>query len=128
MGERLPADEFASRTDTTPDELERYRSAGLLDLDGDGLFDDIDLMRLSVIHQFSAEGGSLEDLSANVRGPREGNLFPGLFEPAPRVYAVDEAVERSGFSAEQLIALNVALGLPSDGTVNDTDLDMTPRG
>lgn len=56
MREALPAAEFGPLVGVEVDELERLRALGLLDLERDGLFDDLDLLRLDTVRHFAAEG------------------------------------------------------------------------
>jgi len=114
--EPLSLEEFAARTDASVAEIERYRAAALLDLDGDGCFDAADAVRLNFLRQVEAVGGSLDD----ARAAAPAALFPD----AATTYSIEEGAERSGLSVEQLMTLAAALGFTPDGTVSDDDLEM----
>jgi hypothetical protein len=49
MREPLPLVDFAGLVGAPVGELETYVAHGLLDLEGDGLFDDLDVIRLDSI-------------------------------------------------------------------------------
>ncbi len=114
--EPLSLEEFAARTDIPVADIERYRAAGMLDLDDDGAFDALDAVRLNFVRQFEAMSGSID-------GVRDASLS-GLFPNDRPTYNLEEGAERSGMSVEQLLTLAAALGLTPDGTVTEDDLEM----
>src|ERR671931_252717 len=61
-------DEFAEFVGMSTDEVERIRDAGLLDLDRDGLFDQMDHLRLHYVHVESDRGRSIDEIAAAVKG------------------------------------------------------------
>lgn len=115
--EPLSLEEFAARTDTPAEEIERFRAAGLLDTDGDGSYDASDSVRLNFLRQCETTGGTLDE----VRSFAENGGFHDLFS-TPKTYTLDEAVEISGLSADRLKTLGAALGLVREGLVTDDDL------
>jgi adenylate cyclase len=87
------------------------RNRGLLDLDGDGLFDDIDVLRLAAVTRCLEHGYTVEKLEAEIRdGTLDVLLGELLFDT--KTYTVETAAEHTGLEAGQLRALLAALGLP----------------
>jgi adenylate cyclase len=115
--EPLTLDEFADRTDTPREEIERFRDAGLLDLEGKGSFDAADVVRLNFLRQYEGFGGTVDDVRAYITGAGLDHLFS-----AQRTYSLDEAVGITGLDAEQLITLGAALGISQDGRVTEDDV------
>src|SRR5205807_1457372 len=83
VSEPLTLDEFAARTDTPVEDVERYRAAGLLDPEGDGSFDAVDAVRLNFLRQYEALGGSLDKVHETT--------LASLFAPPRRSEPPDDA-------------------------------------
>ncbi|HKF92205.1 MAG TPA: hypothetical protein VKC52_12115 [Acidimicrobiia bacterium] len=65
----MTPDEFADLVGLSRDKVDSYRSLGLLDPEGDGLLDDLDLVRLDFVrHRLSQDGYDPESLAAAIRG------------------------------------------------------------
>jgi adenylate cyclase len=123
MREALPLAEFARLVGVPVDELETYCAHGLLDPEGDGLFDDVDLVRLDTVRHYLDQGWSPEDLSVAIdAGTVEAMLDDILFDRGP-TYTLEQAAERAGRDVEQLRALRTALGL-SRPVLHERDLQM----
>ena len=122
MADPLALEDFASKTDTTTDEIERFVAAGLLDLDGDGTFDDLDVMRLHAVLRHLEEGKDLATFRDDLVTLSD-HYVAALFEDEVR-YTIDEALERTGVPLEQMIGFATALGFGQDGVINADDIKM----
>jgi adenylate cyclase len=111
----MTPDEFAALVGwVSRDEIETYRSHGLLDPDGDGLLDDVDLVRLHVIRlHLDRKGHNLESLITAVREGRVESMFGSQLFDASRPLLLEDAAARSGLEVDQLRQLLAALGFPS---------------
>ena len=122
MRKPLSLREFASLAQIPSKEIKRYREAGLLDPEGDGIFDEHDALRLRFIEMCRARGDSIEDIAKMVR---EGSdEFPSLNLVYPRTdngFTIEEAAEKSGLTVDQILDLRTAIGLPG-GLVLEVDL------
>jgi adenylate cyclase len=109
--EAVPLDVFVVMTRAETDLVVELRDRGLLDLDSDGLFDDIDVLRLAAVTRCLEHGYTVEKLEAEVRdGTLDVFLGELLFDT--NTYTVEAAVEQTGLDAAHLRALLAALGLP----------------
>lgn len=114
MGMRGPLalDAFARITRVDADEIERYRKAGLLDPDGDELFDEFDLLRLRFL-RVVAPGRSPEQLAAELQRIGKENPWADVLYGADVGRRAPEGLaERLGITDEQIRSLRVAVGLP----------------
>lgn len=116
--------EFSALVDVPEAELCRFASLGLLDLDGDGRFDDLDLLRLWALRHHFRLGRSVEDVAW---GLQEGTLKTPfgetLFGDAAARRTPEEAAERTGFSVEDVARVRAALSLPGD-MLAEGDIEM----
>src|SRR6266568_5546172 len=112
----MTPDEFADRVGMSRDEGETYRSLGLLDPEDDGLFDDVDLVRLDFVRaRLAQDGYDPESLAAAIREGRVESMFgTRLFEVGPPL-GLDEAAARAGLETHQLQQLTSALGFTLNG-------------
>jgi adenylate cyclase len=123
MREALPLVEFARLVGTSVDELERYRSCGLLDLEHDGLFDDLDVIRLDTVRHHLDQGWAPEALADAISaGTVRGALDDILFDTGPR-FTLEEAAASIGADVEALRAVGNAFGF-GDGTLGEHDRAM----
>jgi adenylate cyclase len=120
----MTPDEFAALVGwVSLDEIEAYRSYGLLDPDGDGLLDDIDLVRLHVIrHHLDRREHDVESLAAAAREGRVESMFGSDLFEAGSPLPLDDAAARSGLEPGQIRQLLAALGFPSTN-LRDEDAD-----
>src|SRR5207245_4664811 len=96
------------------DEVETYRSYGLLDPENDGLLDDVDLVRLHVIrHHLDQRGHDLESLTAAVREGRVESMFGSQLFEAGSPLKLEDAAAQADLEPDQLRQLLAALGFPS---------------
>jgi adenylate cyclase len=110
----MTPEDFADLVGLPLDEIETYRSYGLLDPEDDGLLDDVDLVRLHVVrHHVEHRGHDAESLSVAVREGRIESMFgTQLFEAGPPL-PLDAAAARAGLEPDQVRELLAALGFPS---------------
>src|SRR5205823_13997503 len=100
------------------------RDQGLLDLDGDGLFDDLDILRLIDLRPYLDERGyTIERLANEIRDGTLDMLLGNLLFDQAELVPLDEAAEEMDFDVEQLRALIAALGLSND-QVRKEDLEL----
>lgn len=107
----LTPDEFAELVGLPPDEVERYRSLGLLDPEDDGLLDDVDLVRLDFVrHRLVRDTYTPESLAAAIREGRVESMYgKRLFAAGPPI-TLEEAAARTGLEADELRELTSTLG------------------
>lgn len=119
----MSPDEFADLVGLARDDIESYRSLGLLDPDGDGLLDDVDLVRLDFVrHRLVHDDYDPESLAAAIRDGRVQSVYgQRLFESGPPL-ELDEAAARVGLEPSQLLELLSTLGF-SRSDVRESDLD-----
>jgi adenylate cyclase len=120
----MTPDEFADLVGVPRDEVERYRSLGLLDPEDDGLLDDVDLVRLDFVrHRLSQDGYDPETLAAAIREGRVESMYGRrLFDAGSRL-GLEEGAARAGLEPEQLRQLTSALGF-SWSDVYESDLEI----
>jgi adenylate cyclase len=99
----------------SPEEVETYRSYGLLDPEDDGLLDDVDLVRLHVIrHHIDHRGHSAESLAAAVREGRIESMFGTQLFEAGAPLSLEDAAAQAGLERDQVRQLLAALGFPAN--------------
>jgi adenylate cyclase len=109
--EAVSLDVFLHMTGSSRERVEALRECGLLDLDGDALFDDIDVLRLDDLLPYLERGYPVDKLAADIRdGSLEVPLGDLLFDRG-ETYSVETAAEQLDFDVGQLRALLAALGL-----------------
>ena len=112
MPERLSLDEFASLTDTPAEEIERYCAAGLLDPDGDALFEDMDVFRLQLLESIGP-GFTVEQLVEMVHASDDARMLFGIEGPLETSQKVAQDL---GLTVDQVRMLGTILGYdPSRG-------------
>jgi adenylate cyclase len=103
--------EFANLVGLSRDEVETYRSLGLLDPEKDGLLDDVDLVRLYFVrHRLAQDAYSPESLAAAIREGRVESMYGRRLFEAGSPLGLNEAAARVGLEADQLRQLTSALG------------------
>jgi adenylate cyclase len=120
----MTPDEFADRVGLSRDEVETYRSLGLLDPEDDGLFDDVDLVRLDFVrHRLAQNKYDPESLAAAIREGRVESMYgTRLFEVDSPV-GLSEAAARAGVEPDQLQQLTSALGFSWSG-LRESDMEI----
>src|SRR2546430_2518218 len=107
----IPPKEFAALVGASPEQLEQWRREGLLDPEGLGRLDELDLVRWLAIHSHEARGYRSDQLAAAIRAG-EVNPFMGEFLfPSGPTLSLAEAAQRAGVDAKMVRELRTALGL-----------------
>src|SRR5437764_3031519 len=120
MNAPIPPEEFAALVGASPEQVEQWRREGLLDPQGLGRFDELDLVRWLAIHSHEARGYRSDQLAAAIKA---GEVHPFMGEflfPSGDTLTLDEAAERAGVETEMVGQLRTALGLSRDGGVAET--------
>jgi adenylate cyclase len=111
----LPLEEFAELVRVSADEIERHRAAGLLDPDGDGLFNGQDVLRIQIVR---AEGGDVDGMRERLAAS-DDPVNRALFQPKT---SIDDIAERTGLSAGTLADFRTAFGFSMDD-VDEDDIE-----
>jgi adenylate cyclase len=107
----MTPDEFADLVGLSRDEVETYRSLGLLDPDDDGLLDDVDLVRLDFVrHRLAQDAYNPESLATAIREGRVESMYGRRLFEAGSPLGLDEAAARVSLEPDQLRQLTSALG------------------
>jgi len=107
----MTPDEFAGLVGLARDKVDSYRSLGLLDPEGDGLLDDLDLVRLDFVrHRLSQDGYDPESLAAAIRDGRVESMYGRRLFEAGSPLGLEETAARTGLEPDQLRQLTSALG------------------
>lgn len=101
--------EFVDLAKHPEEEILRYQRAGLLDPDGDGRFDEYDVLRLRMILVRLDEGLSVEDILAGIR---ELPTAPVLFPPPGGGYSIEDAAIKTDLHPDLIVEVRTALGFP----------------
>src|SRR5947209_7916094 len=120
MNAPIPPEEFAALVGASPEQVEQWRREGLLDPEGLGRFDELDLVRWLAIHSHEARGYRSHQLAAAIKA---GEVHPFMGEflfPSGRTLTLAEAAERAGVETEMVRELRTALGLSQEGGVAET--------
>jgi adenylate cyclase len=119
----MPAADFAGLVGSSVEELESYQALRLLDPEGDNLFDDVDLVRFDTVRHYLDDGWNPTDLAQAIEAGKLGGMLNDvLFDRGP-TYTLEVAAERLGVEAEQLHAIEIAIGL-TGGPFHERDLEV----
>jgi adenylate cyclase len=125
MRSGLSLEEFARLTHIDVADVERYRSAGLLDPDGDGEFDEYDIIRLRFMQLAGPDliaTDEPEELAKVIEDLARLNPWGDvLYGAQGSRLPLEEAASRIGLSREQARSLQVATGV-SDAFINEDAL------
>jgi len=120
----MTPDEFADRVGMSRDEVEAYRSLGLLDPEDDGLFDDVDLVRLDFVRRQLAQNKyDPESLAAAIREGRVESMYGERLFDVDSPLGVNEAAMRAGVETDELQQLTSALGFSWSG-LRESDMEI----
>jgi len=119
----MSAGEFADLVGLSRDEVETYRSLGLLDPENDGLLDDVDLVRLDFVRHRLGQGYDAESLAAAIRDGRVESMYGRRLFEGEASLGLDEAAARAGLEPERLREVSSALGFSWSG-VRESDMDI----
>lgn len=120
----MSLEEFAALARAPVEDIARYRDAGLLDPDGDGLFDEYDALRLQYVLTRLDAGRSIEELAALARGGKADMPFFAdlLYQRDEGLVPMSESAEHIGLTPEQVRALGTAIGIPIRRAFDPADL------
>jgi len=122
--EAVALDAFVRMTGASMERVTALRDLGLLDLDGDGLFDDLDVLRLIDLQPYLDERGyTVERLAAEIRDGTLEVMLGNLLFDRDDLLPLEAAADAVEFDVEQLRALIAGLGL-SDAQVRKDDLEL----
>ena len=95
MRQAMSSEEFAELVGLPLDVIETYRAHGLLDPEDDGLFDDVDLVRIQFVsRQLAFTDHTPQSLGAAVREEQVDRMYGGqLFEAGS--LTIEDAADRS---------------------------------
>jgi adenylate cyclase len=120
----MTPDEFATLVGLSRDEVEAFRSLGLLDPEDDGLLDDVDLVRLDFVRHRLAQGEyDPESLATAIREGRVESMYGRRLFEAGSPLELNEAAARAGLEPDQLQQLTSALGFSWNG-LRESDMDI----
>src|SRR5256885_6877480 len=120
MNAPIPPEEFAALVGASPEQVEQWRREGLLDPEGLGRFDELDLVRWLAIHSHEARGYRSDQFAAAIKAGEVHPFMGELLFPSGRTLTLDEAAKRAGVETEMVRQLRTALGLSQDGGVTET--------
>jgi adenylate cyclase len=123
MREAVPLDEFVRMSGAPSERVAALRDQGLLDPEGDGLFDDVDLLRLMDLLPYLERGYTAERLATEIRDGSLEIMLGHLLFDGTEILTVEAAAERVDLEVGQLRALLAALGL-SDTRLGAADLEL----
>ncbi|MGH2757350.1 MAG: hypothetical protein ACRDI3_06140, partial [Actinomycetota bacterium] len=118
----LPAKGFSELVGVSVERLDEYRAAGLLDPEGDGLFDDFDVLRVALLAPFEDRGHTAEEIATQV-GNEEHSMIHRIFRLGGDSYTLAEAAEQMGVTVQQAEDLALAMGFPTDAPLDRTDIE-----
>src|SRR6266536_940553 len=120
----MTPDEFADRVGMSRDDVDTYRSLGLLDPEDDGLFDDVDLVRLDFVRrQLTQNKYDPESLAAAIREGRVESMYGERLFEVDSPLGVNEAAMRAGVETDELQQLTSALGFSWSG-LRESDMEI----
>jgi adenylate cyclase len=110
----IPPEDFAALVGVSLAQVEQWRREGLLDPEGLGCLEELDLVRWLAIHSHEARGYRSDQLAAAIKA---GEVHPFMGEflfPSGQRLGLEEAAERGGVDAGMLRQLRTALGLSGE--------------
>lgn len=120
VAQPLSAADLAALARVRVEDVEQYLQRGLLDPDGDGVLDELDVLRLRILVHYRGVGYSLDELTEAIRARSRGILYADLlFASDDDALTPEQVSERSGVSADDVNALRRAIGLSGPIPVED---------
>lgn len=123
----VPPERFARQVGIAAERIEEYRSAGLVDPDGDGLLDAFDALRVAILGSFEDRGVPAEQLAEELKKPGNELLTRRLFPLEAKTFTPEEAAERTGLTVEQLEELATAMGFAPGSPLYKSDVEAIGR-
>jgi class 3 adenylate cyclase len=122
--EPMSPDEFANVVGLPRADVETYLSHGLLDPEGDGWLDDVDLVRLEIVRRRLKSGEhDVESLAAAIREGRFESMFGRQLFAVDEPLSMEDAAARAGLDANQMGELLAALGF-SSSILHESDIEL----
>jgi class 3 adenylate cyclase/YHS domain-containing protein/DNA-binding transcriptional MerR regulator len=105
-------DELAALARVRVEDVEEYRSRGLLDPDRDGVLDEMDVLRLRILMHYLRVGYTLDDLEKAIREGSQAVLYSDLlFSTDGNSASPEQAAEETGLTVAEVNAFRRAIGL-----------------
>jgi class 3 adenylate cyclase/DNA-binding transcriptional MerR regulator len=101
-------DEFAALTGVPPQDIERYRDAGLLDRRGAGVFQAVDALALQIVVQHISEGRPVDEVLEAIR-TSDDRVAKRLFQEDR--YTFEDWAAQIGRTPDELRAIATSLGM-----------------
>ncbi len=111
MREPLDAKQLAKLAGVPLREVRDYIKRGLLDLDKDGLLDEMDVLRIRYLNHYRSLGRSIEDLEQAIAAGSPLVLYADLLWDSHEQVTADEAAEEIGIPLDAVKTLLRAIGL-----------------
>ena len=112
MREPLDVKQLAKLAGVSVRELGAYRKRGLLDPDGDGLLDEVDVLRLRLLRHYRGLGQSIDEIEKAIKERSPQILYAELlWGQDGDVLSAEEAAEASDIPLEAVETLLRAVGL-----------------
>jgi adenylate cyclase len=112
MPQPFTIDELAALARLRVEDVEEYRSRGLIDTDGDGVLDEMDVLRLRILLHYLRIGYSLDDLEKAIREGSRNVLYSDLlFTTDKNSVTPEAAASETRLSVEEVNGFRRALGL-----------------
>jgi class 3 adenylate cyclase/YHS domain-containing protein/DNA-binding transcriptional MerR regulator len=121
MREPLEMKQLAKLAGISNKDLQSYRARGLIDPDGDGLLDEMDVLRLRLLMHYKSLGHTIEDLDQAIKATAPLVLYADLLWGEPEeMVSVDEAAAELDIPVDAVRTMLRAVGLGA--TVPRSDL------
>jgi adenylate cyclase len=121
--EPIDAKQLAKAAGVSARDLSAYRKRKLLDPDGDGRLDEMDVLRLRLLMHYRTLGMSLDDLQRAIEAGSPDVLYSELlWGDDEESISAEEAAERVGIPADAVLTLLRAVGLGNTVPMSDVRL------
>lgn len=112
MRQTYDFESFAEQAWLPAEQVRKILEAGLLDLDGDGIFDEYDIYRLQCVAIYQSLGHSIDEIR-EIMTTSNDVVARRLFAPPERTFTLEETAQRVGLPADKLETLAATLGIQS---------------
>jgi adenylate cyclase len=129
VAQSLSPQDLAALARVRVEEVEEYRARGLLDLDGDGVLDEIDVLRLRILMHYTRIGYTPDELEAAIRDGSPAILYSDLlFATDDNSLDVEQVSASSGLSVDDVNAFRRAIGLSGPIPLEDLKFFQAVKG
>src|SRR5438552_12613957 len=112
MAAPLTTEDVARLAGVDPAEIEQYREHELLDPDGDGVLDEMDILRLRILLHYRALGHTMDQLKVEIEERSPLILYADLlWAPPQEMVSVEDAAAELDLPPDALQQLLRAVGL-----------------